>query len=152
MMMSGRYSGKALEQIVFLDPVWVKNLASSAKCPVGRHARLILEAGESRKAPVCPSCSAFMADYMVVRYDRSGDFSIIGILCASCAAGVGDEKVRLLPLKLSSAMRPKLPGDRRRTAQYLKRVWGLKRLTAQKAFEFFSAPGREENGKLALPL
>ncbi len=141
---------KTLEQAVFLDPLRVRQLATGAG-PRRRHAEWLLAAGENRRAPVCPNCRVFMADYMVIHHSRDRDFSITGITCSSCA-GIGDEKVCLLPLKLSSAMGPKLPGDRKRLAQYLKKVWGLNHLTAEKAFEFFSAPGREESKQLALPL
>lgn len=136
---SGRYAGQSLEQLMFKDPQFVHALTirGSYNKSLVAHARWLWRVGKE-KALFCP-CGE-RAKYIVLYQDGTGDFSVFGAYCQSCAHSAGGNV--LLPADFSAVLRV-APWGRKQILDFLKKSFGLNgRITAKRAFTFFAENGQ----------
>ncbi len=139
MLEDGKYAGQSLEQLMFKDPRFVHALTTrgSYNGALVAHAQWLWKAGKD-KVLFCP-CGK-RAKYIVLYRDGTGDFSILGAYCQSCAHSAGGNV--LLAADFSAPFKFS-PGGRKQILCFLKKSFGLSgRITAKRAFAFFAGNGQ----------
>ncbi len=160
---SGKREGKALEVLMFNEPgfiPWQLNLIrkrknGSNKNALEKHLEWLIAKGETREPQmICPQCNKERVEYFSVRYSYDGrDFSISpAYTCCDSArcteklkAMAGGRGPHFFRIRWSSITRVTTrKSDQKRVADVFRHIFNLpygkgSRLTAEKAFEFFSS-------------
>lgn len=147
---SGNRIGKSLEEMMFKDYSWLTFMRNKMNAEAKRGSKLnamhvhllwLLERGEDRVAPLlCPYCKEKNISFFAYSFKERKYYTC----CDSWYTCVGQvlAKAERFPLQFSSIARFRW-GSRKYVAAFLKSVFfpDCKDPTAQRLFEFFSAPG-----------
>jgi len=153
---SGKHSGQCLEMMItrnydFL--VWFKRFLDNKstgdeKNELHRHLGWLLEQGENRQPKIfCPHCGERLVSLFAIYRDYKGRkiFDFNHAYCTSCFRDkCPPSTVAGEAFHFSFFGRRLNPRERLLAIKFFKEVFGLpKRLTRQKAFEFFADPSNQ---------
>jgi hypothetical protein len=149
---SGKKEGKAAEQLMFEDYSFLRFLlrkaeegsgGSGKKNKMHQHLEWLLARGEDRKVEkLCPHCRQSPIRYISVMGGDTYGYSMgAGFTCCEnqqCKERLITDRMPIfLPVKFSASLQFRNKSDQKQFLRLLKNIFGIGKLTKEKAFDFF---------------